>query len=176
MKILLTGPQGSGKTTQAKIISQRLNLCLVKMGDLIREFAKGDSEEAREVESNLKDGDFVSDEIAGRLMEQATCTEECELGFVVDGYPRRLSQLKHFDPKYDKVFYLDISDKESLQRLVKRGREDDTGELIKIRVEHFHRETKPLIDYYKGLGILVKIDGSQPIEQITEDMLNNLKI
>ena len=92
----------------------------------------------------------------------------------MDGYPRDEGQLDIFDPKYSKVFYLDISDLEVMNRLLKRGRADDTPDLIKERLRLYHLETEPLVKRYKENGILNIIDGSLPIEQIQERMKQSL--
>lgn len=170
MKILITGPQGSGKTTQAEILAKHLNLPFVGAGDLLREFAKGRSEESVKVRQDLAAGRFVDDNVLAKLMSQNLAQSRFQNGFVADGYPRSFSQLKVFDPKFDQVFYLEISDEEAEERLLRRGREDDTAEVIKERWRWYHRETDPILDYYQKLGILVVIDAGRSIEEVTREI------
>src|SRR5437763_1065812 len=114
MRILITGPVGSGKTVQGEILSKELNIPLIDTGSILRELAEGDSKESEVVRKVLEQGGLVPDEIAGKLVRDRVEREDCQEGFVMDGYPRRLSQLKSFDPKFDQVFYLDVNDGEVL--------------------------------------------------------------
>ncbi len=176
MKLMITGPQGSGKTTQARILSQRLQICLVKTGDLVRAKAKEDSEEGRKLQATLASGELSDDSIVSSLLQAEIEHEKCKDGFVVDGYPRRLSQLEAYDPDYDFVVYLNVSDEVAIERMEARGREDDTPELIKERLKWFHEDTNQVIDYYQKLGKLIRVDGEQEIEEVTEEIMRRLTI
>lgn len=168
MRILITGPQGSGKTTQAKIISERYKLCLVKTGDMVRALAQEDSEEGQHIrEKSLHEGVLIDDTIPARLVKGKVESKECAMGFVVDGYPRRLSQLERYDPHYEYAFYLDISDNVAEERMLHRGRIDDTKELIDKRLEVYHKETTPVIDYYRNFGILHVINAEVDMDEVT---------
>lgn len=174
MKILITGPQGSGKTTQSKILAQRLGLCDVKTGDLVREVAKENSPEGEKVRAALDSGDLVDDQLVVKLVKEALAHPRCNNGFVMDGYPRSISQLHIFDPGYDKVIYLEISDEEVIKRMLKRDRKDDVPELIAQRLRIFHQETGQVLEHFRQLGKLVTISGDQSIEKVTEAIIRAL--
>lgn len=164
-RILITGPQGSGKSTQAKILAKKLGIGLINAGALVRSFAEEDTPESREVREDMEKGILVDDRVTGRLVRQKVAEFDKE-GFVVDGYPRSLEQLSIFDPQFKEVFYLNISDEEAIKRLIPRGREDDTPEAITERLKVYHELTEPVLDHYRNLGILNEIDGRESIPEI----------
>lgn len=174
MRILITGPQGSGKTTQAKLISAKMGLCLVKTGDLIREKAAENSDIGCSLKEAIDKGNLVDNAVLADMLREKFNKPECRSGFVVDGYPRSLPQLAVFDPGYDLVFYLNISDEEAKKRLLARGREDDTPEAIEERLKIYHRQTKQVLDYYRDLGKLVEVNGEQPVGKVTISILERL--
>jgi adenylate kinase len=176
MKILITGAQGSGKTTQANILAERLGFSLIKLGDLLREFAQGDGEENKRIAEELSKGDLVDDAVAARLIKKRFENSTEEKGSVTDGYPRRMHQMELFDPHYDKVFNLVIDDQVGVKRLLARGRGDDTPEAIEKRLSWYHQETEPVLEHYKREGILVEVDGEKSIEEVTNDILAHLKV
>ena len=174
MKILITGPQGSGKTTQSQMVAQRLSLCLIDSGDLVRDKSQEDSEVGRNLKDSLAKGLLSNDAVVADLVKKKISEESCQDRLVMDGYPRELHQLDFFDPKFDKAFYLELSDAEALERLLKRGRADDTPELIRTRLAIYHKRTEPVLDYYRKQGILTTVDGSQSIKAITEAIIKSL--
>ncbi len=159
MKILFIGPQGSGKSTQGKLLAQYLELPYISTGDIFRQ-DKG------EIKQILDQGKLVDDQTTSKIVEEKLREREYSNGFVFDGYPRTLEQLRLFDPGFDKVLFLDLSDLEATNRLLARGREDDTKELIAERLKNYHLQTDPILDLYKQKGILVSIDGSGTVEEI----------
>lgn len=161
MKILLIGPQGSGKSTQGKLLAQFLGLPYISTGDLFREMGG-------EIKQILDQGKLVDDQTTAKIVEAKLNGEEYRNGFILDGYPRTMEQIKLFDPGFDKVIYLDLSDKEATKRLLVRGREDDTEELIAERLRNYHRQTDPISDYYRQKEILKQIDGLGSIEEIQQ--------
>lgn len=170
MKILVTGPQGSGKTTQAEALGEFLNLPVIDPGQMLRELAEGEDKEAIKVQEAMAKGVLVDDEIAGRVVRERLEKEDCKNGFIIDGYPREVKQLEVFDPKYDTVFYLDLSDEKAIERMVHRSRADDTPEAIKKRLEIFHQRTQPVLDYYHDLGILERIKADDNVESIQQKL------
>lgn len=175
MKILITGPQGSGKTTHAKIVAEKFNLCFIKTGDLVRNKALENSDEGRKLKEALDKGELADDRIIANLVENALVQQNCKDNFVMDGYPRRLPQLQVFDPGFDKVFYLDLSDEMAIERMLKRGREDDTPQLIQQRLMLYHRETEKALKYYQTMGILIKINAARSIGEVAGDIVDHLK-
>lgn len=166
MKILVTGPQGSGKTTQAKLLAEYLAVPLIGTGDVLRALSKKNTKLGKKIKEVLDKGKLVDDVIAAGIVEERLSKSDCQGGFVTDGYPRSLHQIELLDLKFDKVFYIDISDKEVLQRLIKREREDDTPEVIAQRLRIYHEMTEPILSYFKTLGILERIDGLGEIDDI----------
>lgn len=173
MRILITGSQGSGKTTQAELLSQKLNLPIIDLGRILRDFAKEDSEDSRSVKESMIKGVLAPDQIVAGLMR--TKVDESGGNFVADGYPRSVNQLDLYDPGYDLVFYLQIADEIVRQRLLRRGRADDNPEIIDERLKNYHLLTKPLLEKFKEKGVLTVMDGNQPIEQIHQQIWLKLK-
>lgn len=162
MKILLIGPQGSGKSTQGKLLAEVLGLPYISTGDIFRQTASMD-EMIRHV---LDKGELVENETTSQVVEKRLKQEDCQNGFILDGYPRNIEQIELFDPKFDKVFYLNVSEEQVIERLLKRGRKDDTQEGIKTRLEFYYQQTQPLLDYYKKLDKLVEVNGLGSVEEI----------
>ncbi len=174
LRVLITGPQGSGKTTQAKLLAKFLRLPMIMTGDAMRELAKENTPDGRKVRKLLDLGQMAPDKIVAIYVRKQVLKKDYQRGFVMDGYPRTVSQLKFFDPCFDKVFYLDISDKLAIQRLLQRGREDDTAPLIKERLKLYHQRTKLLLNLYSNQGILSRIDGMGSISKIQQRMRKSL--
>lgn len=174
MKILIVGPVGSGKTTQAKLLADYLGIPSLGMGQVLREMAKENSPQGQSLKEDLDKGKLADDAIVAKIARERIAEEDCQNGFIFDGYPRSLTQIKLFDPGYDRVFYLDISDTVAEQRLLARGRDDDTPEIIKERLRIYHQETEPLLEFFEKQGILQKIDGGGTIEEIQERIRQNL--
>ncbi len=166
MKILITGPQGSGKTTQAKLLAEFLEVPLIDSGEILRRLAGTETEDGRRVKEALDSGLMAPDEVVGKMVSERVGEPNCRNGFVMDGYPRTLAQKQVFDPKFDRVFYLEINDEEVRARLKERGRADDTPELIEKRLSLYHQLTEPVLGYYQDLGILTRIDGSKEIDLV----------
>lgn len=171
--ILLSGPQGCGKTTQANLVAMRYNFCLIKAGDLLRQYAAQPGNEA--LLATLNSGDFVDDQMLADLIKARLAEPLCHDGIVTDGYPRRMSQLEVFDPQFDYVFEIKISDAEAVKRLTARGRSDDTPEVILKRLANYHAETEPVLDYYAKQGKLVEINGEQSIEDVYQAIISHLE-
>lgn len=169
MKILITGPQGSGKTTQAQMLANKLGLSLVDTGEMLRQMAKNDqSPEGQEVKAEMGRGELVDDRVAASLVASRLSGEDCRNGYVVDGYPRNLASLELFNPEFDQVFYLDIPDEEVEKRLLARGRADDTPEAIRERLALYHQKTEPVLGYYEKAGKLIRIDGRGGVEEVAK--------
>lgn len=177
MNIVFLGPQGSGKGTQADILARKLGLLRVGTGDLMRETAREDTELGRRVREIINRGDLVDDKTLLAVLGEELKKEKYRDGVIIDGVPRTEEQAKVFKEMIepDKVFYLDVSEKESVKRLVKRGRHDDTPEAIKRRLELYHSQTKPVLSSYGKQGILVGIDGEGSIEEVAQRIESRLK-
>lgn len=165
MKILITGPQGSGKSTQAKLLADFLNIPFVGIGALLREEVSNGGEYAEIINKALTTGEFADDQVVAKVFKKRLSQSDCENGFVADGYPRSKNQLQFFNPEYDKVFLLSAPESTLVKRLLKRGRLDDTPELIKRRLELYNLETAPILKDYENRGIVEHIDSSGEIEE-----------
>lgn len=175
MKIIVMGPQGSGKSTQADLLAEVLGLPCLEMGDLLHFISQEETERGRKIKKAMEAGVLVGDETILKVVEEHLQMPAYKKGYVLDGFPRNLETAKEFNQKINQVFYLKVSDKENIKRLVKRGRKDDTPELIKKRLKIYHQETEPVLDYYRQKGILEEVDGERPIEMIHQDIVGRLK-
>lgn len=173
MQILLIGPNGSGKTTQAKLLSNYLQIPLIETGQILRDIVAEDSSLGREVKKIINSGVLVSDELISKIVKEKL--EKLQNGFIATGFPRNLRQVEDLNINFDRVFYLQIPDEKVIERLTKRGREDDSREAIEKRLMIYHQQTEPLLDYYSRLGILENINADRNIEEIQEDLRLKLK-
>lgn len=174
MRILVTGPQGSGKTTQAEFLANYLKVSLISVGDMLREMAEEKNAKGLLIKKELEKGDLADDEIVAEMVKKRISQNDTVKGFVMDGYPRSLNQLKLFNPKYSQVFYLDISDLEVKKRLLKRAREDDTPDIIHQRLALYYELTEPVLEYFENQGVLKKINGMGNIDDIQKRIRQNL--
>ena len=177
MNILLLGPQGSGKGTQAKRLAEEYDLAHLSTGDILREQIDAGTELGKEVEPILASGALVPDETMIRLIRARLQEPDAQNGFVLDGFPRTEPQAEALDEMLQKierpltvVFALDISDEVTRERLLKRahreGRDDDTPEVIERRLRTYHEQTKPLVEHYRTRGNLVSIHADHPIDTV----------
>jgi len=179
MNILLLGPQGSGKGTQAKLISQTYGIPHIATGDMIREMKERDTELGRELKEVYDRGDLAPDELMIRLIADRLDRGDTIPGFVLDGFPRTMPQAEALDEllrdlgrDLDIAFEFQVPDRGVLlERLLKRAaeesRSDDTPEAIKRRLEVYEQETAPLTEYYRSTrGNVVGIHADRPVEQV----------
>ena len=168
MNVLLLGPQGSGKGTQAKRISAEFEIPHIATGDILRDAIARETPLGLEVKPVVESGRLVSDELMTALIRERVEADDTRGGFVLDGFPRTLPQAEALDEMLREigrelsiVFELQIPDEVGIERLLGRaaeeGRKDDTPEVIARRLEIYHRETEPLIEHYRTLGVLVPI-------------------
>lgn len=175
MKIIFLGSQGSGKSTQAKMLAKTLSVPYIEMGQLFRDKAKETNAEADDIKKALNVGDLVSDEITVKTLKERIAKSDCQNGFVLDGYPRNGAQLKGLTTEIDRVFFITVPDQEAIARLTKRGREDDSPDIIARRLENFHKLTEPLLAHFRKQNILEEIDGLKTIEEVNFEILEKLK-
>lgn len=175
MKIIFMGPQGSGKTTQAELLAKKLGVPHLQTGEFYRQLAqKEDSPFGRRVKELLSQGKLVPDKEHNQIFKEELSKPEYKEGFVFDGSPRTRHQAETLPFEPDRIFYLVVSDKEDIKRLTKRGRFDDTPELIAERLKIFHEVTDPVLDFYRQKGVLEEVDGERPIEVIFEDVWSRI--
>ena len=169
------GPPGSGKSTQAELLEEELGIPHLKAGDLFHYLSQEDTPKGREIKKIMESGELIEDEFVLRTVEEHLKNKQYQKGFIIDGTPRSLWQAKNFKVKLNRVIYLRVSDKVNLERLVKRGRKDDTPKIIKKRLKVYHQATKPMLKYYRQKGILTEIDGERLVEAIFEDIMEKLR-
>lgn len=173
MNLILMGPQGSGKTTQAALLGKFLQLPHVSTGDIYRQIAAENNELGRRIKACLENGLLIDDETTFQIVDRHL--SEIKTGFIVDGFPRTLSQAKKEPFVVDKVIAISVPEDECIHRLLDRKREDDTRQIIVARLAFYHQETEPILDYYKQQGKLVEIDGVGTIEEVQERIREKLK-
>lgn len=174
MKILILGPQGSGKTTQGELLAKKLGVPLIVAGVIARSFMAEDSDEGRRAKEILNAGHLLPDTmIAPRIMREI---EKHPEGFILDGFPRNENQLKGYSPDFDKVLYISVPEETSLERLIKRGRHDDSEQIIKERLQVYHRETGPILEHYRQQGKVIEINGDRLVEEVSLEIEKALSL
>jgi adenylate kinase len=179
MRVLLIGPPGAGKGTQAIRIAAHFDLVRIATGDLLRQEVASGSELGRTAKAYIDRGDLVPDDVVIAMTREWVVQANTEGGYILDGYPRTLVQAeaayrwaKARGVPFDLALFFEIGTDELLARLAGRareeGRSDDTEETVRHRLEVFERQTYPLLDYYRRRGILVRIDAVGPVDAITE--------
>ena len=177
MNLLVLGPQGSGKGTQAKRIAEERGIPHVSTGDMFRAAIDGQTELGRRVEPILASGELVPDELTIALIRERLGEPDAASGFVLDGFPRNLAQvaaleamLAEIGRSLDAILFFDLSDQLALGRLVGRaqaeGREDDTPEVIARRLAIYHEQTEPVVEYYRVSGKLVPLHADRSIGDV----------
>ncbi|MEK7595129.1 MAG: nucleoside monophosphate kinase [Patescibacteria group bacterium] len=174
MRITILGIQGSGKSTQAVLLGEKLKLTVIDVGGLIRQSCLTPNEKNKEACEGMKKGDLVPNDFAAEVLKERLKDKDCGKGFILDGYPRNLEQLNEYNPKIDVAILLDVQDIEAIKRLIERGRVDDTLEGISKRVSWYHERTKKVLEFYKNQGRLLVVDGNRDATIIFSDLFASL--
>ena len=186
MNILLLGPQGAGKGTQGRLISEEYGIPHVATGDMLRSAIAAGTELGRKAAPLLDAGELVPDEIMIGLIRERLTEEDARNGFVLDGYPRTAPQAEALDALLDEidaplsvVFEFQLPEEVCVERLRRRaeeeGRADDTPEAIRTRLRLYHEQTEPLVEYYRARGNLVGIPANRPVEEVFADIQRTLE-
>jgi adenylate kinase len=186
LNVLLLGPQGAGKGTQAKRISEEYGIPHIASGEILRAEMDAGTELGRRVKDVYDRGDLVSDDLMIELIRNRLEQPDTEAGFVLDGFPRTIVQAEALESMFSDigrnfsvVFALQIPDQVAFERLRRRaeleGRADDTDEAIRRRLENYHRETEPLIEYYRTRGNLVPVRGDRSENEVFADIQQGLE-
>lgn len=181
--ILIFGPQGSGKSTQAKLLAHKLGYKHVSTGELLRSLRDKKDPNGLELSKYWTKGDLVPDQLIEDILFKVF-EKDTSQGIILDGYPRNINQLNSFLSKaeihnwyIDKAFYLIVGEKECVKRISKRvgieNRVDENEEAIKRRLNIYYKSTEPLIAEFEKMGVLERIDGEQTVEEVHRDLYNH---
>lgn len=172
MHIVLIGVQGSGKSSQGNLLSDKHQIPYLSSGHIFRQMAKEKTPMGRLLKETINSGALVSDEMTLNVVLEYLKKPEYANGYILDGFPRTLAQAETFNGAVDKVVFLDVSDKEALWRIAGRNedREDTSIQAIRKRIDLFHQCTVPVIDYYRTQNKLIEINGEQDIAKVFTDI------
>lgn len=185
MRLLIMGPQGVGKGTQAALLSEHYGIPAISTGDIFRYNLKNHTELGKQVQGYLDKGELVPDELTNSIVKDRLAQDDAKSGWILDGYPRNASQVQALDrmleelgTPLDHVVALEAERDVLLERMQKRaveqGRSDDTLEVIAKRLETYEKETAPLLDIYDSRGQLVEVDGVGDIKEINNRIVESL--
>jgi adenylate kinase len=189
VNLLLLGPQGAGKGTQAKRISSNYGVPHVSTGDMFRAAIEAGTPLGKQVEPLLRDGILVPDELTVSMIRERLSEDDAANGFVLDGFPRNLAQARALDDMLreigrglDAILFFDVPDSVGMERALKRAqiehRDDDTHEVIARRLATYHEETEPVIEHYRTTGKLVPLHAGRTVEEVwhqIEDALTQVE-
>jgi adenylate kinase len=176
MKLLFIGPPGAGKGTQAARVAARLGIPHVSTGEMFRHHVGEDTDLGRQVKVIMEAGDYVPDSITVAMLEDRIAQPDAAAGFILDGFPRTLPQVDALDALIgeaglDRVVLFMVNEDELAERMLSRGRDDDTEETIRTRFKIYNEQTEPLIALYRQREVVVEVDGMGEIDEITERVL-----
>ena len=188
MIIILLGPPGSGKGTQANFIQSKLSIPHLSTGDILRQSVKNETNLGRKVKDIMAKGKLVSDDLVLDVIKERVSQSDCDLGFILDGYPRNIIQaeslnmvLKDINRNIDKILFLDVDFTVLHSRIESRSKEnekekraDDTSEILIKRLDEYKSQTAPLGEYYSNDKKFKKINGMNSISQVSLDIENFL--
>lgn len=176
MRLLFIGPPGAGKGTQAGKVAARLGIPHVSTGDMFRDHVSRNTELGQKVEAIMAAGDYVPDEVTVAMLAERIGQDDAQNGYILDGFPRTETQVESLDrllgdAGLDRVVVFDVDEDELTDRLLARGRADDTEETIRNRFKVYLEQTQPLIDLYSARGLTVPVDGIGEVEDVTDRIL-----
>ena len=177
MRLLIMGPPGAGKGTQAKLIGEHYQIPAISTGDIFRANVRDQTPLGQEVQRIMAAGGYVSDEITNAIVADRLNHDDVSGGFLLDGYPRTVDQVEALDAvldaqdlRLDAVLSLEADRDEVVARLLKRaqieGREDDTEDAIRVRQQKYAEETSPLLELYGSRNLLVSVDGLGSVDEV----------
>ena len=179
MRVLLLGPPGAGKGTQADRIAARFQLVHLATGDLLRANVADGTPLGDVAQAYLDSGELVPDEVVVAMMLERLTQPDCKRGFLLDGFPRSVAQARALDEHLaglgaplDAAINLEVVEEELLHRLARRGRADDNAQTIRNRLQVFAASTRPLLDYYEERGLLFSVAAVGTVDEVSERILH----
>ena len=176
-RLIFLGPPGAGKGTQALALAEKLQIPHISTGDILRQGLTARSPLGIEAQSYMDRGELVPDNLVQAMVEERLQQSDISSGWILDGFPRTVSQAEFLAELLQKlahgsvqVINLDVPDDILIERLLGRGRPDDTEDVIRRRLEVYHADTKPLIGFYRDRQQLVYVNGNQPLEAVNTDL------
>ena len=187
MRLIMMGPPGAGKGTQAKFVAEHFGIPAISTGDIFRANVSEGTPLGIEAKRYMDAGDYVPDEVTNLMVRNRIDEKDAEPGFLLDGYPRTLAQVEELDGmikftghSLDAVVVLTVDPDEIVGRLLQRaqveGRADDTEDVIRRRQEIYTEQTEPLIEVYRGRGILIEVDGMGEVAEVTQRIFEALDV
>jgi len=183
VKVVLLGPPGAGKGTQAQLLSSRLGVPAISTGDMLREAVAAGSGLGCRVEGVMAAGRLVDDELMAEVVRERLAKPDALAGYLLDGYPRTLPQAKTLEgiladtgEQLDAVVMVDVPEEELVRRTLLRGRVDDSEQVIRERQRVYREKTAPLIGYYRERGLLREIDGDRSVDDVTASLFAALGV
>jgi len=187
MRIVILGPPGSGKGTQASLLVERMGVPHISTGALLCNAAKRGTALGLQAKSITDKGELVPDDIMSDMIEERLGRDDVGKGFILDGYPRNLAQAKSLDDMLerlnipaDEAIHIDVDPEQIIKRIAKRAKEedrsDDTVETVRNRMRVYAEQTAPVADYYAARGILTRVLGDGPKEEVFQRILSVLNI
>lgn len=177
MRLLFIGPPGAGKGTQAGKVAARLGIPHVSTGEMFRDHVSRRTDLGKQVKAIMEAGDYVPDEVTVAMLSERIHQPDAENGYILDGFPRTDTQVESLDrllgdEGLDKVVVFEVDEDELVNRLLARGRADDTAETIRARFNIYLEQTQPLLDTYASRGLNVSIDGLGEVDEVTERIIS----
>jgi adenylate kinase len=187
MRLVLMGPPGAGKGTQAKYVAQHFGIPAISTGDIFRANVSQGTPLGKEAQRYMDAGEYVPDEVTNSMVRNRIDEPDAEPGFLLDGYPRTLAQVEELDGmigftghRLDAVVVLTVDDDVLVERLLQRaaleGRADDTEDVIRRRQELYAEQTAPLIEVYRDRDILIEVDGLGEVDDVTQRVFAALDV
>lgn len=189
MRLIFFGPPGAGKGTQCAIVEQDFGIPALSTGDMLRQAVADNTALGQDAQNYMDSGKLVPDQLVINIIKERIQLADCHRGFILDGFPRTTAQAEALDVMLsdaniavDRVISFSVDDEELVSRIVRRAqdaginaRSDDNENIFRKRMETYHAETKPVLDYYKEKELVTEIDGMAPIEDVSSEIAGLLK-